>query len=438
MNGIYVMLNGNFEHGIGAAYPDLIADNLKPLSFDPQSLLLHYTWSQQANDASEYRARESSLGMNGCWTEGYLIIRACNFVIEDVDKYREENTAKADAIKGQAYAIRALVHFKLVNIFSQPYKFTSDASHIGIPYITTSDISVTYNRQTVGEIYKSVIEDCKNAIELLKDDARMDTRFMNKAATEGLLSRIYLFKEDYVNANSLAVKLINEHPLMRIQDGYPDDIFKFKDVSETETLFQLTPINLDFPNISSFLGRYFRGPTLRYVATNDIAILLNENFNDVRSNWVKKVGEQWEINKYPIEAAPTAVPSIAISETAYYPAVIRSSEMCLIAAESSVKLGNENDARTYLDLIRKRACPAVASITVSGQALLDSIFKERRKELAFEGFRMYDLQRWKLGVHRKDVLYSAAIDLPFGDNRSIAPIPLTEVRLAGLSQNKGY
>ncbi len=31
MNGIYVSLNRYFEHGISAAYPELAADNLKPL-----------------------------------------------------------------------------------------------------------------------------------------------------------------------------------------------------------------------------------------------------------------------------------------------------------------------------------------------------------------------------------------------------------------------
>ena len=105
--------------------------------------------------------------MNGSWKTGYLIIRACNFVIEDIGKYRHENPEKADDLKGQVYAIRAMVHFKLVNIFAQCYNFSSDASHPGVPYITTSDISKHFSRQTVAEVYDAIIADLDRSIELL-------------------------------------------------------------------------------------------------------------------------------------------------------------------------------------------------------------------------------------------------------------------------------
>ena len=435
-NGIYVMLNYDYENGVGAAYPDLVADNLKPLAAPAQQLLLpHYSWAQQANDVQETSADAESLGMNGIWKTGYQIIRACSFVIEDIGKYSSENPDKANNIKGQALAIRAMVHFKLVNIFAQGYKFTEDASHIGVPYITTSNIGLPFSRQTVAEDYKSIITDLTNAIELLPATVT-DTRYMNQAAAKALLARVYLFMEDYDNAKVIGTEISTQFPLLTIASGYPNNLFKDKKADQSEVLFRLTPIN-KAGFVSSFLGVRLRGTLLRYNATNDIANMLKENSNDVRNTWVTNAAGLWNVTKYPVSSTPELT-EVTRAETAYYPPVLRSSEMFLTVAEAAAKTGDENAARLYLDAIRKRANPSVANLTASGNALLDSIYKERRKEFAFEGLRMYDLQRWKQGVHRVDVLAGAPKDLPYGDNKAIAPIHLLDVTLVGLEQNAGY
>ena len=436
MNGIYVMLNGNYENGIGAAYPELVADNLKPLASGTQSLLSHYSWAQIPSDNLDFTIAESSLSMNGSWKTGYLIIRACNFVIEDIGKYRDENPGKADDIKGQAYAIRAMVHFKLVNIFAQCYNFSSEATHPGVPYITTSDISKHISRQTVAEVYDAIITDLDRAIELLPSNIA-DTRFMNHAAARAILARTYLFKEDYTNAKSIATDICNQFPLLTIGNGYPNDLCKEKKPDQSEILYRLTPVTQ--PGITSaFLGARFRSTTLRYTATNDIAKLLVENPNDIRRTWVTNSSGLWNVTKFPQGVTPELNLTVALPQIAYYHPVIRSSEMFLVVAEAAAKTGDENMARSYLDAIRKRSNPSVASLTATGAALIDSVYKERRKELAFEGLRMYDLQRWKLGVHREDVLSGFPKDLPYANDKAISPIHILDVKQEGLSQNIGY
>jgi hypothetical protein len=433
LNGVYVLLNRHLEHGIGEAYPELAADNLKPLPLPPQSLWQHYTWSQQKDESPQFNVEGSSLNMNGTWKGGYLIIRACSFVIEDMDKYRSADPARADNIKGQAYAIRAFVHFKLVNIFAQPYTFTPGASHPGVPYITASDVLTPFSRQTVAEVYDGIIKDINNAIKLLPANIA-DVRYMNRAAAKALLARTYLFKEDYAAAKNLAQEVCIEAPLLAIAAGYPNGLFNNKAPAETEVLFQATPGDAYF---SSFIGRYLRGDNFHFNATNDIAILLQENTNDVRYNWVTNASGQWNVTKFPVNA--TGDPALrSLPEADYYHPIIRSSEMFLTAAEACARTGDENNARTYLDAIRKRADPSTASLTASGSALMDSIYKERRKELAFEGLRMYDLQRWKKGVHRIDASSGAPTTLPYPSNKAIAPIPMQDVKLAGMPQNVDY
>lgn len=72
----------------------------------------------------------------------------------------------------------------------------------------------------------------------------------------------------------------------------------------------------------------------------------------------------------------------------------RYAEFLLNYAEACIELGDEDEARLYLNLIRKRA--GMPDITASGQALKDEYRNERRVELAFEQHRFFDVRRWMI------------------------------------------
>lgn len=423
--GIYMNLSGSYGGRYSVViYPELMADNLKP-PIPTRPLTLHYNWSQVAGNANDF-----TINMNQAWTDLYGIIRSCNFVIEDVDKYADENQEKVEDIKGQAYAIRALMHLTLVNIFAQTYVFTASGSHAGIPYIATSDISEPYSRLTVAEVYNRMISDLDNAISLMPASVK-DIRLINSIAAKALLTRIYLYKGDYFNAKKFGLEIINQVPLMSIGSGYPLDLFKNKQPAQTEILFQLIPVDNNYiytgPLGTIFDIDYFR-------ITNDLVNVLTENSNDFRSKWVTNVSGSWRIKKFPLNSA--GIHSDPAAD--YYVPILRSSEIFLTVAEACAMTNDEINARVYLNAIRKRADPTAPDITASGQDLLDLIYKERRKELCFEGFRMWDLQRLKLGVHRTDVLSGYQTTLPYPSDKAISPIPMPDVKLIGLAQNPSY
>lgn len=428
MGGTYLRIGGKIDGGAYAqtnnSYAEIAADNIKPFSTTTVTAagpLYNWTMVPTLNE---------NLGQ--FWKECYFTIRMCNFVIDNSAKYREENPSLADDIKGQAYGIRALIHFKLVNCFAQHYTFTADASHPGVPYITSPDITQPYSRNSVKEVYEGMISDLTNAIQLLPAIIT-DARNMNRNAAKALLARVYLFKEDYSNAKTAAEEIINEVPLMTIAAGYPDDMFKFKPAGTTEVLFQIIPN-------SNSLGRYVGFAPVTFSATKDVADILQENSSDVRRNWIKDTiaggSTSKLVKKFPIGVAPEFVTSNP--NASYYPPCLRSSEMFLTAAEAAAKTGDETTALRYLNDIRKRANPTIADVNAGGAALLDSIYKERRKELSFEGLRHFDLQRWKKGVNRIDVLTGSPAQLPYPSDKAIAPLPADEVRLSGIPQNIGY
>ena len=441
LNGIYIELASNFYNGYHFIYPDLIADNIKPAAIGVKPLAAQYRWSQQSNDVRASTVSNETVNMNPMWLSGYGVVRDCNYIIENVDKYSNENPVKASDIKGQAFAIRALVHFVLMNTFSQPYSYTGNGSHIGIPFITTSDYTQPVTRISVGEVYEHLIADLNTAIELLPSTpstVALDNKnyVINKNAVKALLARIYLFKEDFAMAKSLAREVSLAVPIMTGSANYPAKLFT---PQETEALFQLPPawVGASGGGGSYYYyneGLYFATPLLQFVATNDLASVLNENASDSRRAWISLVGSTWNIikfskNLYSGYAAPTL---------AYYQTILRSSEMYLTAAESYAKLNQEDSARFFLNAIRLRANPTASLVVETGPSLLDSIYKERRKEFAFEGGRVYDLLRLKKSINRIDAYEPTSQSLSFPNDKAIAPLPLSDVNQSGLQQNAGY
>jgi hypothetical protein len=445
LNGVYILFSQNFYQWYTPIYIDLVADNIKLATASSSMLASQYNWSQISNTSAS-----TNSNMNALWLDGYKIIRACNFVLEKSDEYKDQDPTKANNLRAQALSVRALVHFIMVNVFAQPYSFSADGSHPGIPYVITYDFTQPLNgRNSVTEVYSQVINDLvlANSLFDLAPTNSADVMYMTNNAAKALLARVYLFKGDYQAAKNASREVATSVPLLTIAGGYPNNLYKNLPPSQTEVLFQLGPSQsgISLPSAggtlytgtytTSFQGKYFIS-TKQFIATTDIATLLTQNSSDVRKNWVTLSLGTWNITKYPSNVI--AGFSSASASGCYYEAIIRSSEMYLIAAEAYAKLNNEDSARFYLNAIRKRANPTSITSTATGLALMDSIYTERRRELAFEGLRMFDLLRWKKGVSRTDAWSPTVQYLPYTSDKIIAPIPQSDVNIENLSQNPSY
>lgn len=432
LNGIYFLLAKNIYNYQNIIYADVVADNVKPLGSN--RLFLQNSYTQIADETS---LTSNANNMNSLWVLGYKTIRSCNFLLEHIDQFRGEDPLKADAIKGQAYTIRALTHHILVNVFAQPYGYTTNASHPGIPYDTVFAQTQVISRQPVSEVYDHMIADLLRAEQLIPASlnnlvpAGINPKtWINKNAAKALLARVYLFKAEFAKAKSAAREIATAVSIIPNSEY----ISKLFTANDSEALFWLAPVQPAVGEAVIFEGYVF-GQTNFYAATADLVNIIKQRPSDIRNNWFALMtGNNWQIKKFP----SGSISGIILSGTAYYQTVVRSSEMYLTAAEAYANLGNEDSARFYLDAIRKRADLASINTTATGPALLDSIYKERRKELCFENLRMFDLLRWKKGVNRVDVLSPAPTTLSYPNDRAISPIPINDVLHYGLQQNAGY
>lgn len=138
--------------------------------------------------------------------------------------------------------------------------------------------------------------------------------------------------------------------------------------------------------------------------------------------------------------------------------MFRYAEILLNYAEAQYMLGNEGEARIFVNKVRKRPGVNMPDVSQGGADLLKKIQNERRIELAFEGHRYFDVRRWKIAseTESKDIMGitikkmsngsktyepKLLIDRPAWDDRLLLlPIPRAEVNrsLEVLKQNTGY
>ena len=433
LTGAYYSLAVNFFTGPTLLYPDVVADNLKT-TIAGSYLTKPYAWNQIASDGTNSLQSDN---MNSAWLQGYNVIRQTNLVLENIDRFVNEDQAKANNIKAQALALRSMVQYYLVNIFAMPYQYTQTAFHAGIPLVKTSDITEPITgRASVSEVYQSIVKDLMQSIQLF-GDSQADRTVMSKVAAQGLLARLYLSTGNYTACKNYAMAVIAKVPIMKNDasntNNYPSNLFTTK---ETEALFQLQPLvrGVNASANSSFVGPYLTGRSRSFLLTIDLVNILKEYPQDLRKVWYTPSGNDFIATKFPSNQIAGATDPAS----SYYQTLLRSSEMYLCAAESYAKLGVLDSARYYLNEIRSRAIPGVTPILSSGTDLSNEIEKERRRELCIEGFRMFDLQRLGKGVSRSDSQISSAQTLPALDNHSIAPIPLNDVQINRLPQNQGY
>jgi hypothetical protein len=422
LNGTYAQLRSVSLFGRDMPVTgDLMADNTYVEVKNANYYVFQYTYSIIATDPVA----------NDIWTAAYAGILDANNIID-------ANVAGADAIKAQAYAIRALLYFKLVNVFAKPY--TDDSTALGVPIVLHYNPYDLPSRNPVKDVYAQIVSDLQIAYK--SAPAYSSSIFISKYAVEGLLARAYLYMGDNTDAKSAAVDVIQNSGFTLVEPANFNS-FWANPAAHTDQVEVMFEVDCDANNNngSNDLGAmYINGAYDEIYASSQLYNLYTPT--DVRGSLIipgvtHSGTPAFLINKFP-NTANADKDNLK---------VIRLAEVYLIAAEASVS-SNQSDALKYVDTVAEKRDPAFTGYTDTGDALLNDIIQERRKELAFEGDRFYDLNRLKLPVNR--AANAGAISagpgninliIPYPDTRRVFPIPQAEI-LANPNianqQNPGY
>lgn len=120
---------------------------------------------------SHYQVNWNANNTTSLWGTAYYTITSASEVIDHLGNAEGESGVSEQDIKNleaECRFIRALAHFDLVRTYAQPYCYTSDASHLGVPVVLHKDPSGNPARNTVKEVYDAVIEDLLTAESLIE------------------------------------------------------------------------------------------------------------------------------------------------------------------------------------------------------------------------------------------------------------------------------
>lgn len=361
------------------------------------------------------------------WAEGYEAINMLNMILSSEFEASGSLSAELDQIRGEAHALRGLIFFDLVRMYAQHYTFTAGASHPGIPLVLEPDVTNLPARNTVSEVYAQAVSDLNTGIGLMTQ-TRRGPYMMSREAAQAILSRIYLYMEDWSNAVAMADAVISSGKYSLVQgQAYVE---QFATGGSSEAIFEMQHTDTDNRGSDSLGGMYRASGYGDYLPARDLLDLIDPN--DIRM-------QMFEVD--PGLTGPYAAHRVmkwpTRSNTDNVP-VIRLSEVYLNRAEALARLGQDEAAQDDLDTIRQRGLASAAPVTATGQALIDEILIERRIELGYEGHRIHDLMRNKMDINRVDVTGDVAF-MAYPCNFCVLPIPQRETDTnPNIEQNTGY
>lgn len=418
------MQTNNYYSYFLMAAPSVMGDNFQTGQAGKRSEgLYRYNHTQEATN-----------GSGAFFNSGYYVVSIANAILANVDGVPANSTgeiANKKQYKGEALAIRALVHFDLARAFGKLYTVdnTGDACPLILTPQTPEDLP---SRATVKEVYDQVVKDLTEAIPLLQT-AKNNGR-VNVWAAKALLSRVYLYMGRNAEALAMAQDVINNSPYALIPNaGY---IASFASDFNNESIFEISNTPDDNPASRENIA-YVAGPSGTVggygaiITTKAFEDLIASDANDVRNGFFK-ADDYGNAKGYYAKYPGKAGQGVILSNVR----VIRLAEVYLIAAEAAAKTGG--NAKMYLDAVAKRANPAA---TTPAAPTVDDVLLERRKELALEGHRLWDALRNGKTLTRSGGRHLLGIPAAVDNTtaKAVFPIPEAERRKnSNLSQNPGY
>ncbi|MGQ8335801.1 RagB/SusD family nutrient uptake outer membrane protein [Sunxiuqinia sp. A32] len=432
INGVYENLWLNEISASGQW--EYILDCGTDISWDRGSSTFTNTGNGSVNSAN------GTLGT--VWSHNYRGISRCNFILENINRVENASSEVINHVTGQARFLRAFWYNELVSLWGD------------VPLVT-STLGITENkvsRTNKDEIIDFILADLDLASEELPESWSNDqTGRATKGAALALKSRIALYAGRYDIAATAAKKIIDSG----IYQLYPNyrGLFQYEGESCSEVIFEImyeygiqrsrmaysvssrnakctstkVPTQSMVDSYECIDGMTIeqsplfdpahpfenRDPRLKQSIATPGDIFLGFQFETNRDSvkcWdynvdpPKRISNQDALNPYATftgycwkkMADPIDFPDYRNNSSLNF-IMIRLGEVLLNFAEAKIELNEiDQDCLNAINSVRGRE--SVQMPPISGgksQAEMRKIIRRERKiELAMEGFRLQDIRRW--------------------------------------------
>ncbi|GAB4009384.1 RagB/SusD family nutrient uptake outer membrane protein [Spirosoma migulaei] len=380
------------------------------------------------------------------WRNYYKAITRANTLLERIASADVAVVKNKDRHTAEAKFLRALAYFDLVRIFGD------------VPMVTTTlsiDESYKTPREKVDKIYDEVIiKDLLDAESKLPASySGTDVGRATKGAAKALLGKVYLTRKDFVKAEAKLQEVTTMG--YALLPNWADLWDYSKNEHHSEYIFDIEYeqglggegsiyTNRFTPKVTSMIAFYGIAGSVDDQNTPHQVLFDLFEAKDKRKDITASRGYTDATGKFiPIlissnnMSAYTRKYIARITTANDSPAnwkVIRYADVLLMYAEALNENGKASAALPYLNQVRTRA-GIDALGTLSQADLRDQIVLERRRELAFEGHRWFDLVRTGQAFTVMQKYGMRAFNTLF-------PIPLAQIQLinnpAIFPQNPGY
>ena len=418
--------SGGYHSAINGIYQTMASSQLygENLTWGFASALSQYYDNYSANDTKsfsfteryEYDSDEMKNYGENIWQTAYNVIANANNILKHIETadpamFPEYEKCEMDVIKGEALAIRALMHFELLRLFGESPAVDRNAK--AIPSVESFP-SLFNERKTVSEVITKVEKDFSDAAELLAANDTTSTGYsedymnatsnrfyasnssrdmfftargvrLNYIAVNSLLARVKAYSGDLAGAYTIAKDLVDNYVSSDSKGNWYDYTTTFSasdtDANRPHKLMDELLVCFYNENISTV----YTDATDDRRINNSYALKNLDNYfddrNDIRrSKLIVNVDSDTQVSlKYRERTNPTVT-----AENMVLP-VMRISELYLIMAEylasqneyaSAVEIINDlRSARSSVNMLPSDITPADFS-----KALDAEIWKENVAE----------------------------------------------------------
>jgi starch-binding outer membrane protein, SusD/RagB family len=411
-----------------AIIPDILSDNLIQ---NPQG--------RRSNNSAYIFDIAANVGaVTSVYGGGYAVASRANAVLDKLNNLPAGSFR--NNIEAEARAIRAVAHFDIVRRYCKIPTQSADAnSSIGIAYVEKFDpYLITSRNLNVSQVYDKIISDLLFAEQNISQSASVGK--FTKAAIQGLLSRVYLYKGDYDNVILWGQKSLALNPSVGSVTNFKNI---WADSSNDGVLFKILNSSIENIKTGSAYNQTVGGQIKsEYVVDYDFYTKFASN--DIRkTSYIQTSVFNGKSYNNIIKYKQATGKPIEVVDVKY----LRSAEVLLNVAEAMYKKSNEAGALSLLNTLRAQRYSSYIPGVEGGQNLWNAIMTERRLELAFETDRFFTLKRLGLPIQRSSFGPEAngagnpasVLTLPVASHKWQLPIPQAAIdNNSQIQQNPGY
>ena len=418
--------------------------------------------NSQLQDLEYERHTAQNFMVRDVWLRSFNTIAKANVAIENVPKVSMDEDLKA-RLMGEAKFLRALYYFNLV-------RFHGDVPLVVKPVTTLADALA--ERAPESEVYAQIIKDLQDAEQDLPISyGPADSGRATRGAAKILLGKVYLTLGQFQNCvDKLAEVIDNEGTYgYGLHEDYADN-WKIATELGQEMVFtvefaqdldgnvsmrlQAPRRDTSIPNAAIVLG--ISAADEADIPTQELFSIFDDEderkFVTLRIDFVSLKDGSVHTSKIPLCVKYWEEGETDTGQSDNNMQVLRYSDALLMYAEALNEIDQTADAYEHINRVRERAfnSPDHNYSALTKEQFRDSVYLERRLELAFEAHRWFDLVRTGRLVQRMQdhavaeaALSGEPIKLVIGDNikdyMNKMPIPQDEVSVNPLlTQNTGY